>query len=286
MQAVASLHVLHESLERQWCQLGRWAARAHKRNAPKPVHELRIATRRLQELTELAAEVIDRPKVGKTLKRLERIRRAAGRARNSDVLIDLVSRWVVSHPDEHSLWEPILAHLEEHRPRTRNEMQRALADLDPCRLGKRWKKALVSWPHGDEAAALRVGVHLTQHMAQRHREFSAALRIASAPNARTEQIHAMRIAGKRLRYALEVAAELGNPEAETHLEHLRGFQKTLGDWNDLEMLGELIADHLADKRLIQEQTARALALLDCLQRLRAEQKTLLYDALERGLIAA
>jgi adenylate cyclase len=66
-------------------------------------------------------------------------------------------------------------------------------------------------------------------------------------------LHALRIAGKRLRYALEFFSPLASPrEQRDTLRQLTRLQNTLGQLNDLAQAGDLLMDCADDDPLLRE----------------------------------
>lgn len=79
--------------------------------------------------------------------------------------------------------------------------------------------------------------------------FVAALARAEASRS-TEDVHALRIAGKRLRYRLELAVELGDESSGAALSWLKRIQEHLGDWHDRQVLHAAVAGALARPGLL------------------------------------
>jgi CHAD domain-containing protein len=71
------------------------------------------------------------------------------------------------------------------------------------------------------------------------------------------QLHALRIAAKRLRYAIEIRYPDG---AEPWLKRLRLIQRHLGDWQDLQAAADLIAPHPRARAIVGELNTRAAVL--------------------------
>ena len=61
--------------------------------------------------------------------------------------------------------------------------------------------------------------------------WNEALRNAQE-NPQVDQIHALRIAGKRLRYRTELLKELGHASVKRRIKALKLLQDELGNWHD------------------------------------------------------
>jgi CHAD domain-containing protein len=71
------------------------------------------------------------------------------------------------------------------------------------------------------------------------------------------QLHALRIAAKRHRYAREIRDPDG---AAPWLKRLRFIQRQLGDWHDLQAASDFIAEHPRARAIVRELHARAAVL--------------------------
>jgi CHAD domain-containing protein len=244
------------------------------------VHTLRITTRRLQELTALAAEVVSKPAPPNTIKAMRHARRACSSVRNADVLLQLIAEFTEGDSPDAVAWQGVQRSLVAHRTRERAKMRRTLKRVDLLDLQQRWMKSFEDWPKGDERAERRIGKRLTKHTAKRQRQFQTALTTAQSENAMIDDIHDLRIAGKRLRYALEAAESVEeSAESKALLANLRRFQDSLGEWSDLDMLVELIVEHCGRKKYIRKRPDEAIRLIQALKKFRASQERKLKRAL-------
>ena len=63
---------------------------------------------------------------------------------------------------------------------------------------------------------------------------------------RVEELHAMRIAAKRLRYSLEIFAPYLGPEADALTEQVKDIQERLGQIHDADVLAPYLEERLVD----------------------------------------
>ena len=215
------------TLERRLRNVWSWLKRAGRRQGDivEAVHQLRVAARRAMAALDGYAALLPPKKAAKYEKRLKQIRRCAGQARDCDVLLERLS----AGPDA-SGRAPLIARIAE----LRREAQRPIT-----RLYKKLKK------DGFPAKARRLVDRLRRRVGDREPSFEQWARIGlsrcvesffAAANRDLEDIerlHAFRIEGKRVRYALEnFSAALGpatRPELYAEIERLQGV---LGIVND------------------------------------------------------
>ncbi len=201
-----------------------------------PLHDARVATRRLRELLPLCAGEVTGGAVPRARRRARRIGRAFGGVREIDVALDLVA----SLSDERlpaAGAGRLRHHLTEERASRR---LRLLANVTGAQLRKLSRDvadlvgALDARPStGAWAAAL----------AARTRRHAERVRVAVAEAGSlyaSERVHEVRIAAKKLRYALEIAAAAGDIETAAATARLKSVQDTLGRLHDREVVQSLI----------------------------------------------
>jgi CHAD domain-containing protein len=73
-------------------------------------------------------------------------------------------------------------------------------------------------------------------------------------------LHAFRLAVKRLRYRAEMLADFGDMRAKAWVKGLKGLQQSLGDWHDRHALLQFVAEFVgrSDFVLNDPNTTRSL----------------------------
>jgi CHAD domain-containing protein len=208
--------------------------RRARRGDPTAVHQARVASRRLRETVPVTGGVADgHVDPGKDIRR---ITRALGLVREMDVSLSEFERDAARHD-----WPPAaVAHLRDHlaaeRERRVRDMRAKLDRVDMDRLEDRIE-ALASACETEPSVAWQRAVGARAR--KRAQRFGKALRAAGTIYA-PEALHATRIAGTKLRYALEVArGALGAPVGRD-IGALERLQDLLGRLHDLQVL----QDHL------------------------------------------
>ncbi|MCY4660806.1 MAG: CHAD domain-containing protein [Acidobacteria bacterium] len=234
---MAPAHPLRRSLEQQSSVFSRHAAAALAGEAD-PLHDARVATRRLRELLPLCAGEISGGAVPRARRRARRIGRAFGGVREIDVALDLVASLSAERLPAAGAGR-LRHHLTEERASRR---LRLLARVTGAQLRKLSRDvadlvgALDARPStGAWAAAL----------AARTRRHAERVRVAVAEAGSlyaSERVHEVRIAAKKLRYALEIAAAAGDIETAAATARLKSVQDTLGRLHDREVVQSLIQE--------------------------------------------
>ncbi len=198
------------------------------------LHRARVASRRLRELLPLLA--LPGAKPGKTRKRVRRLTQLLGRVREMDVALQLLDSLGEGVP-RLALFEA-RQHVRNGRESRRGQMLRKLHKLSVKKLDRRLD-ALVTAAEGQDATTWRrrLATQLTRR-AGRLRDAAAEAGAIYVP----ERLHGVRLAAKKLRYALEIAAELGVRDAAKLAAVVRRSQVTLGHLQDRHVLVREVHD--------------------------------------------
>jgi CHAD domain-containing protein len=191
------------------------------------VHRLRVSTRRAMAALRLYRDWLPRRRVRWVEKRLKKIRRAAGDARDLDVLAERLAR---------DYGEPRVAPVVAMIAKRRAAVQPGLVKMaERCRRRDRFVRktakllAGIRPPEELRAQPARFGEWSADQLAETAAEFFAALPDAAAD---TAALHQFRIRAKAVRYTIELVApafgaELRSqyyPVVEELQEHLGKIQ--------------------------------------------------------------
>ncbi len=220
----------------------------------RAVHQTRVASRRLRELIPVLQ--LEPRLAARLLKRLRRVTRALGPVREADVLLQLIEERQSAAPDGEA---PALAIVAEHI-RTGRERARSAA-LDKATVAElhrlarklqRLEQALAtSVVPVREARAWRWA--LEARTARRAEALMSAMQAAGAVYL-AERLHGVRIALKKLRYAVELLDEAGGRLRARDLRQLKRVQDTLGRLHDMQVL----LDHVRQTQALRPRSGHAL----------------------------
>ena len=196
------------------------------------VHQARVATRRIREALPLVAP----GRTGKSLtKSVRRLTRALGAVRELDVALLNLDQLRASGEVPETAIARLRQLVTEERQRLGSEMVRRLEQYNHPKLQR---KAVEAARRGPVKTGTRDPVRAAAAMARAARR-AVALR-AAMDNAAgiylPDRLHEVRIAVKKLRYALEIARDLSGSRATARIRTLKRVQDLLGRMHDLEML--------------------------------------------------
>ena len=204
-------HPLKPSLERRVRALVR-SLRPTLAGDVEPLHQCRVATRRLRELLPLCGAELSGRVAARARKRVRSLGRALGPVRELDVALGLITELEQEGRARPAATIRLRQRVREERERQRNRM---LVRLKPAAIRKAERevtevlKALGMRDATDEWALV-----LATRMSDRADRLRDAVADAG-PMYVSERVHEVRIAAKKLRYAVELAAETGEVTAPT-----------------------------------------------------------------------
>jgi CHAD domain-containing protein len=244
---------------------------------PALVHQTRVASRRLREALPLVASGSKGRKLERAARRLTR---ALGPVRELDVALEMLEGLTAGSQAPRGAIARLKQVVREERQRVHAEMCSRVDRVDVGRLRRRATSAAAKGSRargnpkrvaGAQLRAARRGVSLRKAI-----ESAAGLYLP-------DRLHQVRIAVKKLRYAMEVSRELSGSRAVARLRTLKEAQDLLGRLHDHEVL-------ITRVRSIQGSTPnlRLSADLDTLvRRLETEARQIhgQYMALRKKLLA-
>jgi len=200
------------------------------------IHQARVATRRLREIVPVVVET--RKGLGAKLRRrLKRLTRALGPVRELDVACSLITNRAAGKPEPGVV--ALRAHLTEQRvaafTRLRDacDARRAKWLLEHLTDVVRELERVARGGRGELAGRERR--RLARRVVDRAHALGDAVTAAGAILI-VDRVHAVRIAVKRLRYALELTEELRLARTAALVSSLRTIQDVLGQLHDLDVL--------------------------------------------------
>ncbi|MGH7177744.1 MAG: CHAD domain-containing protein [Tepidisphaeraceae bacterium] len=229
---------------------------------PDAIHVARVTTRRLRAAVDLLEPLGDRDEALRFRRTLRRLRRRLGPIRDIDVMIGHLRRMPSSRSHGHSVrW--LLERLASARTKAGDDA-RAKSPLHKVlgKLGSWW--GLREHIVGAEA---RIDAMLGESLHAQLDAFSTqASRLVAAHEGQQVgdepvDAHAIRIAGKALRYTLEMARAAGHELPGAVMKSFKKMQDALGLWHDFVVLTERSLELSSRAQLAHHDGAAQRAVL-------------------------
>ena len=272
-----------------------WKACAEASEAtadPETVRRLRVTSRRTLVALSVFSPLLPKAIVSSFKQHLRDLRQAAGATRDYDVLFDRLQQHVPPTSDlhiAHNLFLDQILHLVAKRQNeNRNSIHAMYSELSS------W-----NWPLRVATIKSHVKPKKTAYLKfvrnQMKKSRTKFLKVANSTKKKPTQLHRLRIAGKKLRYALELMPEEHmTPSLQKCQASLQKIQKKLGNFTDhtaaSEILKQFSKEPLADDMLFvihkMQQEEHELATLSCRQFFgwwTGKRRRSMYKRLEKGL---
>jgi len=218
------------------------------------VHHLRVASRRLRSILPLLAVCLARQTCHRWRKQLRRLTRSLGEARDTDVQIACVQRFLDQEARTHERpgVERLLLRLQQRRQALQESVLVALERLVASRLSKEMGQTLTQLAAAYQAWGADTPGHYVYRqvgkaMRDRLKALQAYAPYVPQPECNTE-LHAMRLAAKRLRYTLQACAPLYPDALDAPVRTARVLQTILGDIHDCDVWAHDLPQFLAAER--------------------------------------
>ena len=218
------------------------AAKRIDRKDVEAVHKTRVASRRLREMLPVLG--LDGDSSLKLNRRVRKVTKQLGVVRELDVLILTIEELGRDSRYPSAALNQLRATVQHDLVAARERLADKLPLPKIQRLARRLARAAEeihsgSDPRGREGSARRPGLAWVWAVEARATSRAARLRTAIETAATTydaERLHDVRIAVKKLRYALEIVGDARLQRERRDIAALKAAQDSLGRLHDLEML--------------------------------------------------
>jgi len=222
------------------------------------IHRMRVASRRLRSFLPLFALCLSRKTCDRWRKQLRRLTRALGEVRDIDVQIACVGH-VLKHQasrEERPGIERLLLRLQQRHHALREPVGQAIEQFTASQLAEEMEQTLmhlvyVSQASGADIPGPYVYRKLRKAVRARLKAFQIYAPYVQYPEC-SEELHAMRIAAKHLRYILQACTPFYLDAVQEPARTARTFQTLLGDIHDCDVWAHDLP------RFLEEESQRTL----------------------------
>ena len=209
------------------------------------LHDMRVATRRMRAAFEVFADGFEPKTIKAHLRGLRATGRALGRVRDLDVFMEKAGRYLETLPEEQRVGlDPLLNAWRGERDTGRAAMLEHLNGEGYATFKRKFLAFLAKPGAGARQLSRAVPTpNLVQHVVPALVYTRLAAVRAYEPilgTASLEQLHALRIEFKQLRYTLEFFSEVLGEEAQEVIAVIKGLQDHLGDLNDANVACQIL----------------------------------------------
>lgn len=226
------------------------------------LHDMRVWSRRLREALEIFAFCFPERQYDRLYGRVRQVTRTLGAARNADVAVAFFSEQHGRAPELVARFalEDLLRRLVKQQRRERERMQERLSNkVKAAELPAAFEAAfqkLAQVSPGRRRGPRTAGRLARALLLQRLQEVFK-VRAAITGEDHVEGLHNLRIAVKKLRYALEVLGFAAGEGVAENLSFFKKLQTVLGDLHDRDVFIALVQERYES---LQQQTFAGLLL--------------------------
>lgn len=216
------------------------------------IHRMRVASRRLSSALRAFEDCLPSKKKAGWQKDVRAITKALGKARDCDVQLDVIDQFNKSNPEPalQAGLARLTLRLTQRRKRYQSCVDSALDTLEQSRTLDDMAERMARIMRRQEQTYLYTpSIYMRAYAAVSSGlfDFMAYEPFVSQPQCIAE-LHAMRIAAKRLRYSMEIFAPLYPGELKEDITAMRKFQDELGSLHDCDVWIALLPDFIQSER--------------------------------------
>ncbi len=217
-----------------------------------PVHDARVASRRLRATLPLFEDCLPSKKAKKWLKKIRKVTSTLGDARDTDVQLEWLRKFQNKLPDKK--YQPgvtrLILRLGQKREKLQAPLSTAMEKLNDSRMLNDMAGALQpAAERGEEVYIYTPALyqHSFQSVTGRLDALLAFDAIVDQPDKVTE-LHQMRIAAKWLRYTMETFAPLYADQLQAYIQAVKSTQDQLGEIHDCDVWQQFLACFQEEER--------------------------------------
>ena len=206
------------------------------------LHKARVASRRIREALPVVAACAPPEKVKKLRRKMRDLTRYLGPIRELDVELDMLDKQTTREGASTPALTLMRGEVASRRHALRDRLEDEQPVADVKKLIKKLERVAEEGGQGTKKRSKAKSDHehawraaLAARLLRRAKRLQEALEEVG-PLYAPERLHDVRIATKKLRYALEIAQDAGNAEAKVLVKTLRREQERLGHLHDLQAL--------------------------------------------------
>ena len=228
-----------KSLKPNLLNLSKSAQRLLNRSNIEDVHDIRVASRRISAVLDSFSDFLPGKKAKSWKKEIGSITKSFGKVRDIDVQLDWIKEILTKTDDKklHAGIRRIKLRLDQKRRERQDHTTETTASL----MGSATIQEITQWvdtilASGDENIQFSPSLYqLGYKQIQNRLDEFLFYEVFIFDTQRVEELHAMRICAKKLRYALEVFSDLYLQETDFAQNITRQAQDYLGEIHDCDV---------------------------------------------------
>jgi CHAD domain-containing protein len=224
----------------------------------EPVHQARVASRRVRAALGMFTDCFETKKAATWPKRIKKLTRELGAARDKDVQIEFVKQFLATLDEKDKRNRPgverLLLRLRQAREVLQSEVVATLDKLEKAgtladMYGEMEKTLFTLRSHDTPVSSPFVLQATRAHLRDRKESLMACVPSLDDPKD-VHGHHQMRIAAKKLRYTLEISNRAYEGRLDDFIAAFKQVQSLLGDVHDCDVWVQNIDEFLEQERRV------------------------------------
>jgi CHAD domain-containing protein len=223
------------------------------------IHEMRVASRRLRTMARVleATPAFRRKRMTRLRKQFQPLASDLGTVRDLDILLERLGDYEHTSVESSQTSSPLHDTLQGQREKALSHLRKALQQPNLQKLLRDPDRTTERLLAHKQSAQRVLARHVAGDALWKRYEVILSFEeaVAAGGGAATEQLHALRIACKQLRYALELFSEDSDPCAQSLIGTLKEVQGHLGELQDSVFAVALLTQlrhHYPDDQLLED----------------------------------
>lgn len=246
---VAARAVVGSALQAGWERIETELERYRHDPEHAGAHDLRVGMRRFLAAAEFAQLLEPEALPGKLPSRVKQLFRALSPLRDIEIQREALDE----HPLAPEARQAVTLWLKKHEQKLVKKVQRRIARFPVERTRKGVEEAVMALSRDDGDSSRSAELAVVGRVAERYRTFDRRRR--ASHDHELHELHRTRVAFKKFRYAVELAAPLLRPVSKQRKEALKAFQDELGALQDSVVILSLFSRRKATHPLAAELRA-------------------------------
>jgi len=247
---------MQQALIQRFDEMSDYRADALDWEDPEGVHSMRVASRRLRSALRSFLSHLDERALGPIAKQIKIIADTLGEVRDEDVAIEALEDLSKQTPKRFSsTLERLLNSRKEIRETARRRLKKEIGRTHLKHLRDEFHRAVISVPQHQalstspdtQSSYIEVGRMIIEDLLSDLEELSKSLYYPDE----VQPLHDMRIAAKRLRYAIDLFAECWESDIGSFAKHAALLQTDLGLLHDCDVWIEDFRKQISSLRKLQ-----------------------------------
>jgi CHAD domain-containing protein len=216
---------------------------------PEGVHDMRVASRRLRGAAKDFAPYLRKRSLNDAMRHIRTLADTLGDVRDQDVAIIGLQKLATTAPTEAaSTLEQLIQVRDRNRAAARRYLRKDLSRIALKNKATGFKAAIeAAGPKSKQKSEVTYGEVARLIVGQRLKEVEELSEAFYQP-LKIKPLHKLRIATKRLRYALELFEQCLGPEAGMFAKKVARLQTSLGELHDCDVWIDTFGKHLEQSK--------------------------------------